>query len=75
MEACTTEVAAMIEVPEIVPVQTETAPVQAAETPRRSHGLVRAASVVLAFSMAFSASFVVGFYGLGPWIDSVRTLM
>ena len=37
--------------------------------------IVRSALVGLAFSMAFSSSFVIGFYWLGPWLDTVRAAL
>lgn len=37
--------------------------------------MVRAAAVGLAFSLAFSSSFVIGFYWLGPWLDHVRSMI
>ena len=65
MEACTIA-PEMIETPAIGTV----APAAASES-----SLVRAAIVGLAFSVAFSCSFVLGFYLLGPWVDAVRTMI
>lgn len=41
----------------------------------RESAVIRAAVVGLAFSVAFSSSFVLGFYLLGPWIDAARSMM
>jgi hypothetical protein len=36
---------------------------------------VRAAFLGLAFSAAFSSSFILGFYWVGPWLDTVRRML
>lgn len=36
---------------------------------------VRAAFLGLVFAAAFSASFVAGFFWLGPWLEQLRALM
>lgn len=41
----------------------------------RESAMVRAAAVGLVFSIAFTSSFVAGFYLLGPWIDAARGMM
>lgn len=67
MEACTTTAPEMTETPAIG---------TAAPAARfADSALMRAAVVGLAFSLAFSSSFVLGFYLLGPWIDTARSLM
>lgn len=49
--------------------------VAATATSWRASAVIRAAAVGLVFSVAFSSSFVLGFYLLGPWIDAARTMM
>ena len=65
MEACPTA-SEMLQTPAIAIV-----------TPASLSGsaLVRAAATGLVFSLAFSSSFVLGFYGLGPWIDAAKSMM
>lgn len=65
MEACPTT-SEMIQTPAIG---------TAAPAATQGSSIVRAAATGLAFSLAFSSSFVLGFYGLGPWIDAAKSLM
>ena len=66
MEACTTDVPVMVEVPSVAIVESK--PAENTGTT----GMVRAGAVALIFSLAFSSSFVIGYFWLGPWIDAMR---
>jgi hypothetical protein len=66
MEACTTDVPVMVEVPSVAILD-----VQPADSAGYT-GIVRAGAVALIFSLAFSSSFVIGYFWLGPWVDAMR---
>lgn len=66
MEACTTDVPVLVEVPSVA--IAEDRPAEASGFT----GMVRAGAVALIFSLAFSSSFVIGYFWLGPWIDAMR---
>ena len=59
----------------IAPEMFETPAASASAVSWQASGMVRAAAVGLVFSVAFSSSFVLGFYLLGPWIDATRIMM
>jgi len=66
MEAVSTDIEAIVEAHDT---KIEAAPAARATS---SGWLIRGATMALVFSVAFSSSFVIGYYGLGPWIDTIR---